>query len=158
LENYRNAYLASTKDQSQINKHKKRAEELLRKAPTVAGKKRFMARPLPFEQFLVRKLQKWEERSKSLGIDLADVIGSSPIHEMVYLWNGLKKMQPAELERAAGYLSWDRLTCSPEARGKIQAETDEMAQHDLCLAAILRSLEKFDEARAKLQAVLSVDK
>ncbi|KAI3331747.1 breast cancer protein [Xylariaceae sp. AK1471] len=158
LEIYRNAYFASPKDKSQINIHKKKAEELLRKAPTVAGKKRFMARPLPFEQFVVRKLQKWEERSKSLGIDLADAIGTSPIQEMIYLWNGLKKMQPAELERAVDCLSWDRLTCSQETCGNIQAETDEVALHDLCLAAILRNLERFDEARTKLQAVLTIDK
>ncbi|KAI0872218.1 breast cancer protein [Hypoxylon argillaceum] len=158
LELYRNACLASPKDESQISLHKKTAEELYRKAPTVAGKKRFMARPLPFEEFVVRKLKKWEERSSALGIDLADAVGISPIQEMVYLWNGLKKMNPAELQKSAADLSWDRLTCSGETRSKIQAETDETALQDLCHAAILRNLEKFDEARAKLQEVLTLDK
>ncbi|KAI8946677.1 breast cancer protein [Xylaria longipes] len=158
LELYRNACFADPKDMSQISIHKKKAEELLRKVPGVAGKKRFMARPLPFEEFVVRKLKKWEERSTTLSVDLADAIGVSPMQEMVYLWNGLKKMQPVELERAAGDLSWDRLTCSEEVRSKIQAQTDEKALHDLCHAAILRNLEKFDEARIKLQEVLKVDK
>ncbi|KAI0451623.1 breast cancer protein [Xylaria acuta] len=158
LELYRNACLADPKDKSQISVHKKKAEELLRKVPGVAGKKRFMARPLPFEEFVVRKLKKWEERSSTLSVDLADAIGVSPMQEMVYLWNGLKKMQPAELERAADDLSWDRLTCLEEVRSKIQAQTDEQGLHDLCHAAILRNLERFDEARVKLQEVLKFDK
>ncbi|KAI1754004.1 breast cancer protein [Xylaria castorea] len=158
LELYRNACLANPTDKSQISAHKKKAEELFEKVPGAAGKKRFMARPMPFEEFVVRKLKKWEERSSSLGVDLADAIGVSPMQEMVYLWNGLKKMQPAELERAAGDLSWDRLTCSEEIRSKIQAQTDETALHGLCYAAILRNLERFDEARVKLQEILNIDK
>ncbi|KAI0182848.1 breast cancer protein [Xylaria flabelliformis] len=158
LELYRNACLATPTDKSQISVHKKKAEELFGKVQGAAGKKRFMARPMPFEEFVVRKLKKWEERSSSLGIDLADAIGVSPMQEMVYLWNGLKKMQPVELETAAGDLSWDRLTCSEENRGKIQAQADEKALHDLCYAAILRNLERFDEARSKLQEILDYDK
>ena len=158
LELYRSACLASPQDTSQISIHKKKAEELFRKVPSVAGKKKFMARPLPFEEFAVRKLRKWEERASSWSIDLVDAIGVSPAQEMVYLWNGLKKMQPAELESAAEDLSWDRLTSSDEVRGKIQAEIDERALHDLCHAAILRSLKKFDEARSRLQGLLQLDR
>ncbi|KAI0550690.1 breast cancer protein [Xylaria curta] len=158
LELYRNACLATPTEKSQISLHKKKAEEIFGKVQPSAGKKRFMARPMPFEEFVVRKLKKWEERSSSLGVDLADAIGVSPMQEMVYLWNGLKKMQPAELERAASDLSWDRLTCSEEIRSKIQAQADEKALHDLCYAAILRNLERFDEARGKLQEILNFDK
>ncbi|GAP82811.1 putative mitochondrial outer membrane protein iml2 [Rosellinia necatrix] len=158
LELYRNAHHENPDDRSQINLHKKKADELLRKVTMVAGKKRFMARPLPFEEFVVRKLKKWEERSGALSIDLVDAIGISPMQEMVYLWNGLKKMQDIELEAAAKDLSWDRLTCPEEARGKIQAEIDEGALHDLCHAAILRNLGKLDEARTRLQEVLKLDK
>ncbi|KAI1304811.1 outer membrane protein Iml2/Tetratricopeptide repeat protein 39 [Xylaria venustula] len=158
VELYRNASLKSPKDESQVKLHKKKAEELLKKVPAVAGKKKFMARPLPFEEFVVRKIKRWEERSSSLSIDFVDAVGVSPAQEMVYLWNGLKKMRPIELENAAKDLDWDRLTCSENIRAKIQAETDERALHDLCHAAILRNLEKFDEARSKLQQVLKLDK
>lgn len=158
LELYRNAYHAKPVDEAKISLHKKKATELFKKVPTVAGKKRFMARPLPFEEFAVRKVKKWEDRSSAFAIDLVDTIGVSPMQEMVYLWNGLKKMQPAELEAAAEDLSWDRLTCSEEVRGKIQAETDESALHDLCHAGILRSLGRFEEARVNLQRVLNIDK
>ncbi|KAI1276076.1 outer membrane protein Iml2/Tetratricopeptide repeat protein 39 [Xylaria sp. FL0933] len=158
LELYRSACLANPKDEKQIKRHKKMSEELLKKVPGVAGKKKFMARPLPFEEFVVRKVKKWEERSSSLSIDFIDAIGVSPVQEMVYLWNGLKKMNPAELENAAQDLSWERLTCPEKTRDQIQAEIDERALHDLCHAAILRNLNKFDDARSKLQQVLKLDK
>ncbi|KAI1632755.1 breast cancer protein [Biscogniauxia mediterranea] len=158
LENYRDAYHAEKKDDAKIQRHKKKADELFRKAPTVAGKKKLLARPLPFEQFAARKIQKWEERSKALKIDLVDAVGVSPTQEMVYLWNGIKKMQSSDLEKAHEALSWDRLTTSEEARNKIKSETDEQAVQDVCRAAIIRSLGRFDEARDLLEDVLVLDK
>ncbi|CAJ2512765.1 Uu.00g008840.m01.CDS01 [Anthostomella pinea] len=158
IENYRDAYHAETKDEARIQLHRKKADELLRKAPTVAGKKQFMSRPMPFELFVARKVKKWEERSKALGVDLVDAVGVSPTQEMVYLWNGLKKMQAPELEKLGQALSWDRLTASEEARTKIKAETDEHAVREVCRAAIIRALGRFDEARSILEEVLVLDK
>ncbi|KAI1846654.1 hypothetical protein JX266_007227 [Neoarthrinium moseri] len=158
LELYRTAFHAEKKDDTQIQLHKKKAEELLRKAPTVAGKKRFMSRPLPFEQFVQRKVQKWEERAKDLKIDFADAVGVSPVQEMVYLWNGIKKMQPHELEHSAAMLTWDRLTASDEAQTRIKAEKDESAVRDVCLAAVYRALGRLEEATALCEEVLAIDK
>lgn len=158
LELYRNAFHAEEKDETQIQLHKKKADEFFRKAPTVAGKKRFLARPLPFEQFVTRKIQKWEERSKELGIELVDAAGTSPAEEMIYLWNGSKKMQAPELEMSEKALSWGRLTAPEEARHKIKAEIDEQAVRDVCRAAVARSLGHLDEAREVLDSVLAMDK
>ncbi|KAI2780602.1 hypothetical protein F4815DRAFT_122697 [Daldinia loculata] len=157
LENYRNAF-HSKAEESQIQLHKKKADELFRKGPTLAGKKRFLAKPMPFELFVVRKMQKWEERSKALGIDLVDAIGPSPSEEMTYLWNGMKKMQPSELEFSNKVLSWDRLTAPKEARKKIEAELDEEAVRNVCRAAVARSLGNIDEARELLDSVLAIDR
>ncbi|KAI1804872.1 hypothetical protein F4811DRAFT_256174 [Daldinia bambusicola] len=157
LENYRNAFHSKAKE-SEIQLHKKKADELFRKGPTLAGKKRFLAKPMPFEQFVVRKMQKWEERSKALGIDLVDAIGPSPSEEMTYLWNGMKKMQPSELEYSNMVLSWDRLTAPEEARKKIEAELDEEAVRNVCRAAVARSLGNLDEARELLDSVLAMDR
>jgi len=159
LEMYRNIYHSTTeKNESDMRNHKKKAEEFFRKAPTVAGKKRFMSKPLPFEQFVLRKLQKWEERATALGVDLADAAGVSPAFEMTYLWNGTKKMRRTELDKAEALLSWKRLTVSPEAAAKIEAEVDEKALQHVCLAAVYRNQEKLTEATAVLKDVLAINK
>ena len=149
IELYRDA--AAAGDEDEARRQKTKAEELLRKAPGVAGKKRFMARQLPFEVFVQRKIQKWEERAKSLSVDLADAIGASPAAEMSYMWNTIKRMGPVELEKAVGGMSWDRCTAKPEVVEKIKAEVDEMGSWALITASLYRSQKKFEEAREMLE-------
>ncbi|KAM0234035.1 hypothetical protein ACHAP5_010213 [Fusarium lateritium] len=149
VELYRDAVAAGDADEARRQKVK--AEEYLRKAPGVAGKKRFMARQLPFEVFVQRKMQKWEERAKSLSVDLADAIGSSPALEMSYMWNTNKRMGPGELEKALAGMSWDRCTGPPEVVAKIKAEVDEMGSWALISASLLRNQKKFVEAREMLE-------
>jgi hypothetical protein len=149
VELYRDAVAAGDADEARRKKVK--AEEYLRKAPGVAGKKRFMARQLPFEVFVQRKIQKWEERAKSLSVDLADAIGSSPALEMSYMWNTNKRMGPTELEKALAGMSWGRCTGPPEVVEKIKAEIDEMGSWALISASLLRNQKKFVEAREMLE-------
>ncbi|KAM6487412.1 hypothetical protein HDV62DRAFT_349868 [Trichoderma sp. SZMC 28011] len=157
LELYRNAVHSGDKDEAR--RQKKQTEEYYRKAPTVIGKKRLMARQLPLETFLQRKIQKWEDRAKALGIDLADAIGSSPALEMCYVWNGQKRMGTEQLEKGLDYLEWERCTASKEDVAKIQAEKDEMAVWAVSRASLLRGAEKLDEARALLnEKVVDLDR
>ncbi|KAF7552076.1 hypothetical protein G7046_g7531 [Stylonectria norvegica] len=149
LELYRDAFHSG--DEGEARRQKVKTEDFLRKAPTVAGKKRFMARQLPFETFLQRKVQKWEERAKRLKIDLADAIGSSPALEMSYMWNGPKRMGPVELERAMGVMQWERCTAKGEVVEKMKLEIDEMGLFALGSAALLRRQGKWDDARAMLE-------
>lgn len=148
LELYRDAVQAG--DEGEARRQKTKAEEFFKKAPSVVGKKKFMARQMPLETFLHRKIQKWEERAKAAGIDLADAIGVSPAIEMSYLWNGPKRMAPAELERALGNLRWERCTAGGEVLESTKKEVDEMGVWALLRAALLKRLGRCDEARALL--------
>ncbi|KAL7948842.1 hypothetical protein V8C42DRAFT_230587 [Trichoderma barbatum] len=157
LELYRNAFHSGDKDEARRQKNK--AEEFYRKAPTVIGKKRLMARQLPLETFLQRKIQKWEDRAKALGVDLADAIGSSPALEMCYVWNGQKRMGTEQLEGGLDYLKWERCTASKEVVAKIQDEKDDMAVWAVCSASLLRGAGKLDDARALLQEkIIALDR
>ncbi|KAI9148156.1 Inclusion body clearance protein IML2 [Paramyrothecium foliicola] len=157
LELYRDAVQSGDKDKAKL--HKKAAEESLRKAPTLAGKKRLMARQLPIETLVQRKLGKWEERAKRLGVDLADAVGTSPAMEMCYLWNGPKRMGTQELERGLANLEWTRCTGGQAVVEDMQAEKDEMAVWALSKSVLLRNLNRLDEARKLLdEHVLCYDR
>ncbi len=135
-----------TTDPETATNHKAEAEKLFRRAPGLAGKKKFMARQLPFDVYVSRKVQKWEERAKEWKLDLVDCIGVSPLEEMIYLWNGYKRMPMVELERSQHNLEWSHAT-HPD---KFMSDMDEMGLRSLLKSCVLRNLGKFDEARELL--------
>ncbi|PNS19765.1 hypothetical protein CAC42_7732 [Sphaceloma murrayae] len=106
IELYRAALLPSPSDSPSTSSHraakyKSRATELLALVPTKAGKKRFMARQLPFDAYVARKVAKWEAEGKRRSLDPVDAAGVSPVSEMAYFWSGWKRMSDRHLE---GYL------------------------------------------------------
>ena len=138
-------------------KHKKSAEMYLRKAPTMAGRKKFMARQMPFDMFVNRRLARWEERAKKHGIDLADAVGMCPAMEMAYLWGSAKKMSDDLLELALNkYLVWERCTADSSVVAAFQAAPDESGIGNLCRAALLRALGRLEDAQAVLDKELLV--
>lgn len=152
LELYRN--LRDT-DPEAAKHYKTKATENIKKAPSLAGKQKVMSKQLPFDVYIVRKVQKWEERAKEWDIDLIDAIGVSPLIEMMYLWNGIKKMSELELEKSMAVLQWER-TSQPERH---KADFDESAIHALLRACVLRNMRMFEETRELLQTeIISHDR
>lgn len=131
-----------------------KATELLKQAPKHAGKKKFMARQLPFDIFVTRKINKWESRAHDWGIPFIDAVGVSPIEEMIFFWNGYKRMNHLQLQT-----SLDRLTWSETSNANWRREGhDERAILAVLRGATLRSLGRWDEAKQMLRTnVLSID-
>ncbi|KAJ5684604.1 uncharacterized protein N7477_000949 [Penicillium maclennaniae] len=140
----------------QAEKHAATAAEYIRKAPSHAGKKKFMARQLPFDVFVTRKIAKWEARAKAWNVPLVNAIGVDPVEEMIFFWNGHSRMTEAQLEESLSRLAW----CESDANATWSREgPEEKAILDLIRAAVHRSLHNYDKAKQILKTgVLNHDK
>lgn len=58
-----------------------------------------MAKTMPMDVFLSRKISQMQQLSKQHNIDLVDAAGVSPVQEVVYFWNGYGKMPEYALEK-----------------------------------------------------------
>ena len=146
------------RDPSAAAVHAEGAAKLLKQAPLHAGKKKFMARQLPFDVFVTRKLKKWEARSQELGVPFIDAIGVSPLEEMIFFWNGYKRMGTPQLEESLRTLSaWSE---DAKLNPLWKRETaDERAILALLRGSTLRNLHHLDDARRVIQeGVLSLDR
>ncbi|KKK23883.1 outer membrane protein [Aspergillus ochraceoroseus] len=144
------------KDQAKAAAHAEKAKEYLQKAPQFAGKKRFMARQLPFDVFVTRKIAKWEARAKEWKVPLVDAVGVDPIEEMIFFWNGHSRMTQEHLEQSLAKLAWFE---SDANKMKYREGAEEKAILQLLRAAVLRSMRRHTEAKKILQAgVFSQDR
>lgn len=133
----------------------KKATELLQLAPKHAGKKKFMARQLPFDVFVTRKIQKWESRARDWSVPFVDAVGVSPVEEMIFLWNGYKRMDTGHLEESLSRLTWSKTT-NPHWKHE---GPDEKALLALLYSTTLRNLQRYEEAKECLRSgVLSYGK
>ncbi len=133
----------------------KKATELLKLAPKHAGKKKFMARQLPFDIFVTRKVQKWESRARDWSVSFIDAVGVSPVEEMIFLWNGYKRMDTSQLEQSLSRLSWSE-NSNPQWK---REGSDEKAILSVLYGTTLRNLQHYEEAKKTLRSgVLSYDK
>ncbi|MCJ1284747.1 hypothetical protein MMC26_004083 [Xylographa opegraphella] len=155
VELYRRAKAAN--DTSSAAEQASRATKLLYKVRENAGKKKFMARQLPFDIFVVRKLNKWEARAKEWNISFIDAIGVSPFEEMVYFWNGHKRMDDVQLQASLAALAWSEDTVlNPHGH---REGLDEHAILAVLRAAIFRAQGNHEVARGLLKKqVISHDR
>ena len=122
------------------------AEMDFKTAPIHIGRKKIMGRQLPFDVFVNRKVAKWEQRAKEWGCEFVDGVGVSPLEEMVYLWNGYKKMDNVQLERSLKNLAWSESNPHWKNEG-----LDEKAILALLRSVILRNQRKHNEAKDLLR-------
>ncbi|KAF2746400.1 hypothetical protein M011DRAFT_468494 [Sporormia fimetaria CBS 119925] len=144
---------SSTPDSTEAEHHRAKAKEYFDKARPNLGKKKFLARQLPFDVFVARKLTKWEERSKARNLDLIDAVGVSPIEELIYFWNGYKRMAAPHLTVSLANLAW-----SEQQPAWADEDDDEKGVLAVLRGAVLRCLGRVEEARASLQDVLDRDR
>jgi hypothetical protein len=143
-------------DPEAATKYAAEAKEFFQKVLPNIGKKRFMGRQLPFDIFVNRKLQKWEARAKDWNCDMIDAVGVSPLEEMIYFWNGTKRMQVRHLETSLENLAWSESAANPHW----EKETlDEKAILHILRASALRNMNRTTEAKAILEKeIIPVDK
>ena len=146
-----------TSDPAAAAVYAKKAAELLKVAPSHTGKKKFMARQLPFDIFVARKVKKWDQRSHDWGVPFVDAVGVSPVEEMIYFWNGYKRMNSQQLEKSMERLAWSEDTASNPTWTREGA--DERALLAVLRGVTLRNQWRLDEARkVHRTGVLDVDR
>ncbi|KAI9894356.1 MAG: Tetratricopeptide repeat protein 39C [Vezdaea aestivalis] len=122
----------------EAKKNAAKAEDLLKQVPGMTGKKRFMAKQLPFDIFVSRKVQKWTQRAADKQVSFVDAIGVSPGMEMVYFWNGFKRMNESQLRYCLERLEWSKT--SENVYGWEDEALDEKAILALVEAVVHRNL------------------
>ncbi|KAI5800121.1 outer membrane protein Iml2/Tetratricopeptide repeat protein 39 [Geopyxis carbonaria] len=125
-----------------------KAEELLNLVPTFMGKRRFMAQNLPLEVFADRKIKKWRARAISRNCRLIDGVGVSPLEEMIYIWNGYRKMHQENFDISLKALDYS----------KNEEDPDEQAIRWLLMAVVHRRMGKLQEAKSMLERVIPLEK
>lgn len=115
------------------------------------GKKRFLAQALRLEVFADRKIKKWQARANERAVRLIDAVGVSPIEEMMYFWNGYKRMSHDDLTKSLASLEWRNEELEDDA-------IDERAIYHLLAGVVLRNMGDLEGARERLWKVLSIDK
>ncbi|KAA8908451.1 outer membrane protein Iml2/Tetratricopeptide repeat protein 39 [Sphaerosporella brunnea] len=123
----------------------KRAEELILKVPMFMGKKRFMAQGLPLELFADRKIKKWQVRAAASNKRLVDGVGVSPMEEMIYIWNGYKRMDAAQVDASLRAIQY----------GKDEdMDVDERAIQLFLESVVYRRLGQLDKTKELLNQVI----
>lgn len=140
VELYRQAKASSHTDAA--TKHAEKAEHLLATVPQHTGKKRFMARQLPFDVFISRKLAKWHQRAEQRSCSLLNAIGVSPLEEMIYFWSGYRRMAAPQLQ--------DSLAAIARSPTETTEAQDERAVAALLTATVQRFLGDLPAAKEAL--------
>jgi len=149
VELYRRSKIPSSSTPAQeANVYAAKAIEFFQRVAPNTGKKKFMARQLPFDVFVNRKVAKWEDRAKEWKCDFIDAIGVSPLEEIIYFWNGYKRMRNDHIDTSLANLAWSE---SPSNSHWHREDLDERGILALLRATCLRSKGETGAAKEMLQ-------
>ncbi|KAF2668003.1 hypothetical protein BT63DRAFT_447563 [Microthyrium microscopicum] len=123
--------------------------------PNHIGKKRIMAKQMPFDVFVARKLAKWTARAAQHSVPLIDAVGVSPLTEMVYFWNGFKRMGNVQLEKSLVCLGRSQTSTSIPWETE---DVDEKAILSVMKGVVHRHMGKTHEARVELESVTAKER
>lgn len=87
IELYREAV---SQDKPEAEEYGNKAESFLAKVAAYIGRKKFMAKSLPLETYCDRKVKKWKRFAAARNCKLVEVIGVSPLEDMIYMWSMLQ--------------------------------------------------------------------
>ncbi|GMM53104.1 hypothetical protein DASB73_040670 [Starmerella bacillaris] len=92
---YLELYRASdNKESEEAKAYKDKARTYFSRAPKVGGKKKVLGRKMPFDTFVLRKVEAMQKAAAKYGLDVVDAVGPSPVYEALYFWNGPSRMEP----------------------------------------------------------------
>ncbi|EPX72884.1 uncharacterized protein SOCG_00646 [Schizosaccharomyces octosporus yFS286] len=131
------------KEESEI--YSAKASEYLKQSPTLVQKKK--KRVLPVEMYLVRKVQKWEDRAAKLKVDLVDAMDIPPYIELIYIFVTWCLNNPKHVLILRSEL--EQCQCT---------EDDDVALREFLLAVVERHLKDFESSRARLIRVMNMNK
>lgn len=156
-------------DENAAKHHAAEAKRLLDKVPGLAGKRRMFARTLPFDVFVLRKLNKWNARAKERACDMVDAVGVSPIEEIIFLFGAYARMPARHLSFSLTRLAFtdgdERYLPTAAALGLADSSASVLPQKDpypklpvdelsslaVLRSAVLRRLGRHADARSELR-------
>lgn len=125
-------------DNSQV--YKERAEKLILSAPDLLAKKTFRSKNLPLDRFMARKVSQYKVTQSKLGCKfIVDAIATSPIHEIMYFYNGYNRMTKDSL------IMTKRLLAEYQNGATALHDPDQELVNNLLLAITLRRLQEHKE-------------
>lgn len=124
-------------DPAKAEKAKKLASEALDRAPSFLGKRKFMAKTMPFDVFALRKLNQWKATAKQNKCHIIDAVSTSPIHEIIYFWNGFGRMLPEDLEKTLTLLGY---AAEPKTQFSFNSGTDKDIVEEIEDESLIRYL------------------
>ncbi|CCH43926.1 Mitochondrial outer membrane protein [Wickerhamomyces ciferrii] len=142
LELYRMCKLGLIKDPKELKREEEfrnKAEKLILKAP-VSAKYGKTSKQMPFDKFLLRKISHFQHSAQKYNVDFIDAIGTSPVHELAYFWNGYNRMPEDHLLLAQQLLDY-----SVSEHAKIPEVENQSMLRNLLQSITLRRLGGIEE-------------